>query len=173
MASSHSSRQSTPSLKSQQQQQQQQQPSSPPTLAAPIPPPVPVETHPNRAGLKARPVRHLSPDPSRLAPEDAYFTSPPRLRPGNVAAGARRDGGNTTNETARLLNRSVATPAAVAALRVPPAVPGSESNPVKDRRRDRGRRKRKGQWKKLLWVKQSCMTLEHLQSNHQGNKYTN
>lgn len=153
MASSRSSSPSTPSLKS------QQPPSSPPTLAAPVPPPVPVETHPNRAGIKSRPVRYLSPDPSRLAPEDAYFTSPPRLRPGNVAAGARRDGGSTTSETAQLLNRSVATPAAVAALRIPPAVPGLESNPVKDRRRDRGRRKRKGQWKKLLWVKQSCMTL--------------
>ncbi|EZF35857.1 phosphatidylinositol N-acetylglucosaminyltransferase subunit [Trichophyton mentagrophytes] len=167
MASSRSSRPSTPSLKS------QQPPNSPPTLVAPVPPPVPVETHPNRAGIKSRPVRHLSPDPSRLAPEDAYFTSPPRLRPGNVAAGARRDGGNTTNETARLLNRSVATPAAVAALRIPPAVPGLESNPVKDRRRDRGRRKRKGQWKKLLWVKQSYPDnytdtetfLDHLQRN--------
>ncbi|KAK2821747.1 hypothetical protein FQN49_007714 [Arthroderma sp. PD_2] len=168
MASSHPSPPSSPSLDQQQSRSQPQ--NSPPTLAAPIPPPVPVETHPNRAGLKARPVRVSSPDPSRLAPEDAYFTSPPRLRPGNVAA--RRDGGNTT-DTARLLNRSVATPAAVAALRIPPAVPRLEPKPAKDQRRDRSRRKRKGQWKKLLWVKQSYPDnytdtetfLDHLQRN--------
>ncbi|KAF3482269.1 phosphatidylinositol N-acetylglucosaminyltransferase subunit C [Arthroderma uncinatum] len=167
MASNRPSPQSSPSLGPQSRSQPQ---NSPRTLAAPIPPPVPVETHPNRAGLKARPVRVLSPDPSRLAPEDAYFTSPPRLRPGNVSGG-RRDGGNNTNDTARLLNRSVATPAAVAALRIPPAVPGLESKPARDR--NRSRRKRKGQWKKLLWVKQSYPDnytdtetfLDHLQRN--------
>ncbi|KAM5476914.1 glycosylphosphatidylinositol anchor biosynthesis [Microsporum audouinii] len=170
MASSHLSPPSSPVEP--QSKPASQPPNSPPTLAAPIPPPVPVETHPNRAGLKSRPVRYLSPDPSRLAPEDAYFTSPPRLRPGNVG-GTRGDGDNTTNDTARLLNRSVATPAALAALRIPPAVPGLESKPAKDRRRDRSRRKRKGQWKKLLWVKQSYPDnytdtetfLDHLQRN--------
>lgn len=120
-------------------------PSSPP----PIPPPVPVETHPNRAGLKPPPPQRHPPDPSRLAPEDAYYAhSPPRLRPqlDNHAANLR------------LLNGPVATPAAVAALRPPPAVPKTE--PLKEKQRSRGssrRRKRKGAWKKLLWVKQSCM----------------
>lgn len=121
------------------------QPSSPP----PIPPPVPVETHPNRAGLKPPPPQRPPPDPSRLAPEDAYHAhSPPRLRSqlDNHAANLR------------LVNGPVATPAAVAALRPPPAVPGTE--PLKEKQRSRGssrRRKRKGAWKKLLWVKQSCM----------------
>lgn len=121
--------------------------SSPP----PIPPPVPVETHPNRAGglrppLQSRP----PPDPSRLAPEDAYYPpSTARLRP------------PPTNYSGNLrtLNGNAATPASVAALRPPPAVPGSESS--LSHRKVRGtsrRRRRKGAWKKLLWVKQSCMS---------------
>ncbi|EEP75566.1 hypothetical protein UREG_00412 [Uncinocarpus reesii 1704] len=135
---------------------------------APIPPPVPVETHPNRAGLKPRPPLRPPPDPNRLAPEDAYFAhSPPRLRPLNVP-----NNHPTTNPD--LLNRVIATPAAVAALRPPPAVPGTEPKVVRELRRDRGRsRRRKRQWKKLLWVKQSFPDnytdtetfLDHLQRN--------
>ncbi|PGH13294.1 hypothetical protein AJ80_06405 [Polytolypa hystricis UAMH7299] len=152
-------------------------PSSPSSLPAsstspapaPIPPPVPVETHPNRTGLKPPPPQRPPPDPSRLAPEDAYYAhSPPRFRP-YVA-------NNNHAATLRLLNGNVATPAAVAALRPPPAVPGEEIKRVKDSRRDRAtsrRRKRKGAWKKLLWVKQTYPDnytdietfLDHLQRN--------
>ncbi|WEW57457.1 glycosylphosphatidylinositol anchor biosynthesis [Emydomyces testavorans] len=122
--------------------------------AAPIPPPVPVETHPNRAGLGIHPLLRPPPDPSRLAPEDAYFAhSPPRLRPLNVP-----NNHATTNPD--LLNRVVATPAAVAALRPPPAVPGLEPKVAREPRRDRGRsRRRKRQWKKLLWERVSPVSV--------------
>ncbi|OJD19508.1 hypothetical protein AJ78_00577 [Emergomyces pasteurianus Ep9510] len=127
---------------------------------APIPPPVPVETHPNRAGLKPPPPRRVLTDPNRLAPEDAYHThSPPRFRP------------LITNNHAANLR----LPAAVAALRPPPAVPGAEPRRVKEVRRRLGssRRRQKGVWKKLLWVKQSYPDnytdtetfLDHLQRN--------
>lgn len=110
---------------------------------AAIPPPVPVETHPNRAGLKPPPPRRVLTDPNRLAPEDAYYAhSPPRFRP------------LVTNNHAANLR----LPAAVAALRPPPAVPGAEPRRAKEARRRLGssRRRQKGAWKKLLWVKQSC-----------------
>ncbi|OAT04210.1 phosphatidylinositol glycan, class C [Blastomyces gilchristii SLH14081] len=127
---------------------------------APIPPPVPVETHPNRAGLKPPPPRRVLTDPNRLAPEDAYYAhSPPRFRP-HVA----------NNHAANLR-----LPAAVAALRPPPAVPVAEPRRVKEARRRLGssRRRSKGAWKKLLWVKQSYPDnytdtetfLDHLQRN--------
>jgi phosphatidylinositol N-acetylglucosaminyltransferase subunit C len=133
-------------------------PPSPPP--APIPPPVPVETHPNRAGLKPPPPYRSPPDPNRLAPEDAYFAhSPPRFRP-HFAANINN---HNHAATLRLLNGNVPTPAAVAALRKPPAVPVPGPEQVKaaeEARRDRGtsrrRKQKKGVWKKLLWVKQSC-----------------
>ncbi|PGH06956.1 phosphatidylinositol glycan, class C [Blastomyces parvus] len=134
--------------------------SRPAPSPAPIPPPVPVETHPNRAGLKPPPPRRVPTDPNRLAPEDAYYAhSPPRFRPHVV-----------NNHAANLR-----LPAAVAALRPPPAVPGAEPRRVKDGRRRLGssRRRSKGAWKKLLWVKQSYPDnytdtetfLDHLQRN--------
>ncbi|KAL1968106.1 hypothetical protein VTN77DRAFT_2236 [Rasamsonia byssochlamydoides] len=139
---------------------------SPPS-PAPIPPPVPVETHPNRAGgLKPPPQQRVPPDPTRLAPEHAYYAnSPPRLW--------------TQNENhpvhLRPIDNVVATPAAVAALRPPPAVPGTEPKKSEARKvRESGRRKkRKGAWKKLLWVRQSYPDnytdaetfLDHLQRN--------
>ncbi|EGC41694.1 phosphatidylinositol:UDP-GlcNAc transferase PIG-C [Histoplasma capsulatum var. duboisii H88] len=127
---------------------------------APIPPPVPVETHPNRTGLKPPPPRRVLTDPNRLAPEDAYYAhSPPRFR--SVV---------TNNHAAHLR-----LPAAVAALRPPPAVPGAEPRRAKEARRRFGSRRRrpKGAWKKLLWVKQSYPDnytdtetfLDHLQRN--------
>ncbi|ODH45731.1 hypothetical protein GX48_08197 [Paracoccidioides brasiliensis] len=127
---------------------------------APIPPPVPVETHPNRAGLKPPPSQRPPPDPNRLAPEDSNYTfSPPRLR--SVSA---------NNHAA-----SLRLPAAVAALRPPPAVPGTEPKWTGDSKRRLGssRRRPKGAWKKLLWVKQSYPDnytdtetfLDHLQRN--------
>ncbi|KAK2794380.1 hypothetical protein FQN52_008739 [Onygenales sp. PD_12] len=146
----------------------QPQSTSPAHSPAPIPPPVPVETHPNRAGgLKPPPPQRPPPDPNHLAPEDAYFAhSPPRLRP-PVA-------GNNYAASLRL-------PAAVAALRPPPAVPGAVAEQKRSREKraaraasSRGRRRRqKGAWKKLLWVKQSYPDnytdtetfLDHLQRN--------
>ncbi|GCB17970.1 phosphatidylinositol N-acetylglucosaminyltransferase GPI2 subunit [Aspergillus awamori] len=116
-------------------------PDSPP----PVPPPVPVETHPNRTvGVKPTAAQRALPDPNRLAPEDAYYTSSlPRARPTQTGY----------DESLRALNGNSGTAASVAALRPPPAVPGVGSRKVRGTSR---RRRRKGAWKKLLWVKQSC-----------------
>ena len=123
-------------------------PSPPP----PTPPPVPVETHPNRAGgLKPPLLQRVPPDPTRLAPEHAYYAqSPPRLWPQLSDSHALH---------LRPIDRIVTTPAAVAALRPPPAVPVIERKKTeaqKAREFSRGGN-RKGTWKKLLWVRQSCM----------------
>lgn len=116
-----------------------------PPLPPPIPPPVPVETHPNRAGGLKPPIQpRVVPDPNRLAPEDAYYApSIPRSRPPPT----NYDG------NLRTLNGNVSASAAVAALRPPPAVPGADLRKARGTSR---RRRRKGAWKKLLWVKQSC-----------------
>ncbi|KAB8070769.1 phosphatidylinositol N-acetylglucosaminyltransferase-domain-containing protein [Aspergillus leporis] len=136
-------------------------PDSPP----PIPPPVPVETHPNRAvGSKPLGQQRTLPDPTRLAPEDAYY-SPALVRMRTAPA--------SYDETLRGLNGSTGTAASVAALRPPHAVLD---------RKLRGtsrRRKRKGAWKKLLWVKQSYPDnytdtetfLDHLQRNPRVRPY--
>ncbi|KAL2867038.1 phosphatidylinositol N-acetylglucosaminyltransferase [Aspergillus lucknowensis] len=143
-------------------------PDSPP----PVPPPVPVETHPNRAGgLKPPPEHRALPDPTRLAPEDAYYSSSLlRGRPGNT----------NYEEQLRPLSANTATAVSVAALRPPPAVPGAAAR--KENRKLRGtgvRRRRKGAWKKLLWVKQSYPDnytdtetfLDHLQRNPRVRPY--
>ncbi|RAH65164.1 phosphatidylinositol N-acetylglucosaminyltransferase [Aspergillus aculeatinus CBS 121060] len=132
----------------------------------PVPPPVPVETHPNRSvGLKEQ---RALPDPTRLAPEDAYYTSSlPRARPTSAHF----------DSSMRVLN-----PNAVAALRSPPAVPGAGGGGRKEVQKLRGtsrRRRRKGAWKKLLWVKQSYPDnytdtetfLDHLQRNPRVRPY--
>jgi phosphatidylinositol glycan class C protein len=74
-------------------------------------------------------------DPSRLAPEDAYYAnSPPRRQ---------RDRSETTG--AQILGVDGVVPDSVL---------------IRQRREKEGRRsgsrKRKGAWKKLLWVRQSC-----------------
>ncbi|KAF7587759.1 hypothetical protein BBP40_006804 [Aspergillus hancockii] len=130
-------------------------PDSPP----PVPPPVPVETHPYRAvGSKPPGQQRTLPDPTRLAPEDAYY-SPALLRTRTAPA--------SYDETLRELNGSTGTAASMAALR-----------PRKLRGTSR-RRKRKGAWKKLLWVKQSYPDnytdtetfLDHLQRNPRVRPY--
>lgn len=121
-----------------------------PASPSSVPPPVPVETHPNRAcGSKQQ---RALPDPNRLAPEDAYYGSSPTRS---------RTAPDDYDESLEPLSGDVPTPAAVAALRPLPAVPSADPN-HKDARKVRGagrRRKRKGAWKKLLWVKQSCACL--------------
>ncbi|RAH84758.1 phosphatidylinositol N-acetylglucosaminyltransferase [Aspergillus japonicus CBS 114.51] len=131
----------------------------------PVPPPVPVDTHPNRSvGLKEQ---RALPDPTRLAPEDAYYTSSlPRARPTSAHF----------DDSMRVLN-----PNAVAALRSPPAVPGAGGGrkEVQKLRGSSRRRRRKGAWKKLLWVKQSYPDnytdtetfLDHLQRNPRVRPY--
>lgn len=125
---------------------------------AAVPPPVPVATHPNRGALKPPTPQRPPSDPNRLAPEDAYYAhSPPRLRP---LVEDRVAGPGVINNSSAAANAAVAAlrPAA-AALRPPPAIPVLGK---KKRDKERGRsasRRRKGAhvWKKLLWVKQSCM----------------
>ena len=123
-------------------------PASPPPLSdspPPVPPPVPVETHPYRAvGPYAPAHQRALPDPTRLAPEDAYY-SQSLTRTRSAGDG---DGDGDYDDSVGVLN------GAAAALRpLPAAAPGR-----KDPRKARGtsRRRRKGAWKKLLWVKQSC-----------------
>lgn len=134
-------------------------PSPAPSL---IPPPVPVETHPNRG--KPQIVRGLS-DPSRLAPEDAYKPfSPPRLRPVHEISGS----------AAASLAAAALRPA-VASLRAPPAIPPVAARLAEEKRRAASRRRKQPHvWKKLLWIKQHGFPdnytdtetfLDHLQRN--------
>lgn len=115
---------------------------------SPTPPPIPVDTHPNRTPGSKPPEQERIPDPNRLAPEDAYFaTSLSRARSAPV----------NYDESLRSLNSD----GTVSTLRPPRGVLGADPN-RKDVRKLGGagaRRRRKGAWKKLLWVKQSCMFL--------------
>ena len=102
----------------------------------PFPPPIPVDTHPNRAPESPELERAL-PDPNRLAPEDAYFANPllrARSAPSNYQDNIRSLNGDSSVHIG-----------SAAALRKKLGGAGR-------------RRKRKGAWKKLLWVKQSCMS---------------
>ncbi|KAL4906811.1 hypothetical protein BDW74DRAFT_166946 [Aspergillus multicolor] len=144
-------------------------PDSPPP---PVPPPVPVETHPNRTGGPKPPSgeHRALPDPTRLAPEDAYY-SPSLLR--------SRPGSSNYEDPIRPLDGTAATAASVAALRPPPAVPGAVARKDNRKLRTGARKKRKGAWKKLLWVKQSYPDnytdtetfLDHLQRNPRVRPY--
>jgi phosphatidylinositol glycan class C protein len=126
-------------------------PSLPDSHPPPVPPPVPVETHPNRTGGLKPPSaeQRALPDPTRLAPEDAYY-APSLLR--------NRPGSSNHEDPIRSLSgtAAAATAASVAALRPPPAVPGAVTRKENRKPRTGARKKRKGAWKKLLWVKQSC-----------------
>jgi len=109
---------------------------SPPSLDR-FPPPIPVDTHPNRVpGSKSPELERPLPDPNRLAPEDAYFSP---------ALSRARSAPTNYDESLRSLNGDSASHiGSAAALRK--KLGGAPR-----------RRKRKGAWKKLLWVKQSCM----------------
>ena len=116
-------------------------------IPSPIPPPIPVETHPNRI----KPVQPRSPDPDRLAPEDAL--TPPRLRPIVPSL----DGSVLSSTSAAARAAAAALRPAVASLRQPPAIPPIAARLEQERRAARAARKRSRQphvWKKLLWVKQ-------------------
>ncbi|KAL4897531.1 phosphatidylinositol N-acetylglucosaminyltransferase-domain-containing protein [Aspergillus ambiguus] len=136
-------------------------PESPP----PVPPPVPVETHPNRAvGFKPPPGEQRAlPDPTRLAPEDAYYSH---------AVSRTRSSPATYDESVQTLNGNTGTAASVAALHPHPV-------PARKVRGTSRRRRRKGAWKKLLWVKQSYPDnytdtetfLDHLQRNPRVRPY--
>ncbi|KAJ5624386.1 hypothetical protein N7510_000695 [Penicillium lagena] len=142
---------------------------SPPPSLSPFPPPIPVDTHPNRSNPPE--LERTLPDPNRLAPEDAYFAhSISRIR----SAPAHYE------DSFRALNGD-ATATGIAALRPETALLGANPN-HKDIRRLRGtsgRRRRKGAWKKLLWVKQSYPDnytdtetfLDHLQRNPRVRPY--
>ena len=101
--------------------------------------PVPPQTQPERASSLS--------DPNRLAPEDAFLAhSPPRrLRQSNIADGPAALNGLTAKD----LHKG-------GLIR---AVNGTHRRKDKDRGRS-GSRRRKGVWKKLLWVKQSCKPLK-------------
>ncbi|KAJ5335086.1 Phosphatidylinositol N-acetylglucosaminyltransferase [Penicillium brevicompactum] len=117
-----------------------------------------IDTHPNRDGSKSpEHERHL-PDPDRLAPEDAYFApalSRVRSAPANYEESLRSMNGENTSHIG-----------SAAALRK--KLGGAPR-----------RRKRKGAWKKLLWVKQSYPDnytdtetfLDHLQRNPRVRPY--
>ena len=80
-------------------------------------------------------------DPSRLAPEDAFYAhSPPRRQRAHTPLGM--NGAVDSVDALPVQGRLLA---------------GIEAR--RKRERDRGRsgsRRRKGAWKKLLWVKQAC-----------------
>lgn len=123
----------------------------------PIPPPVLDESHPNRVGgsrSHSPGEQRALPDPNRLAPEDAYYA--PSLLKARAAAAAKT---NRDDSLRTLKDNGNGNSAALTPWRPLSAVPKPDAE--KDVRSMRGtsrrRRRRKGAWKKLLWVKQSCM----------------
>lgn len=149
---------------------------------SPIPPPVPVETHPNRI----RPSGHFhSPDPSRLAPEDAL--TPPRLQPIASLDGSVVSLPSAAARAAAVASRPTAPDqlrSSVAALRQPPAIPPVAARLEQERRAARAARRRARHqpqvWKKLLWIKHKgypdnytdpTTFLEHLQWNPKFRPY--
>ncbi|KAJ5116302.1 hypothetical protein N7456_000650 [Penicillium angulare] len=133
---------------------------SPPSSHSSIPPPIPVDTHPNRA---QPPELDRIPDPNRLAPEDAYFA--PSL------ARARSAPLNYDDSLRSLSSDGT--------LRPPRGVLDSGRKEPRKLGSTGGRRRRKGAWKKLLWVKQSYPDnytdtetfLDHLQRNPRVRPY--
>jgi len=134
-----------------------------PTSPSPVPPPVPVETHPNRAALKRPESGRPTSDSSLLAAEDAYKTySPPRLGPlpEVKSIGVSSLDGSLHSSQAASAAAAALRPA-VASLRPPPAIPVS-ARPEQDKKRWSASHKRRqpGGWKKLLWIRQPCMSFD-------------
>lgn len=129
-----------------------------------VPPPLPLDTHPNRGAF--RPPSRTSTDPSRLAPEDAYkYISPPRLRPLHEITGL-----DPTSASAA----AAALRPAVASLRAPPAIPPDAAKLEQERKRNLSRRRRRPKiFKKLLWIRSdfpdnytdATAFLDHLERN--------
>lgn len=151
-------------------------PSSPSSLSAsvtsprplsPVPPPVPVETHPNRGALK-RPSTGRAPSESGLlAPEAAYKTySPPRLRPLSELKSGGVSSLNGTLHTSQAASAAAAAlRPAVASLRPPPAIPSSARLEQDKRRKSANRKAHQPRgWKKLLWIHQPCKICQYAAS---------
>ncbi len=149
-------------------------PSSPPPVTSarplsPVPPPVPVETHPNRGALKRPSPGRTPSEPGFLAPKDAYKTySPPRLRPLTELKSGGVTSLNGTLHTSHAASAAAAAlRPAVASLRPPPAIPSSARLEQDKKRKSASR---KGQqprgWKKLLWIHQPCMICQCTVSRH-------
>ena len=124
--------------------------SMPSLLGSPpsIPPSFPVESSPSEQHQHQQQQQRPFPDPNRLAPEDAYYAQTVKAR-AVAAAAATATTANYDGSLPTLKGNQSA--AAVTALRLPNADGGRK---VRDT--SRRRRRRKGAWKKLLWVKQSC-----------------
>lgn len=141
------------------------------TTPSPVPPPVPVATHPIRGAFKTTPHRPI-PEPNRLAPQDAFYAqSPPRLRPLTEIKPVALNASAAANAAAAALRP------AVASLRPPPAIPTI----AQQEKKKRSLRRRRGPpvWKKLLWVKQAYPDnytdtetfLKHLERNPRFRPY--
>ncbi|KAL9616834.1 MAG: hypothetical protein Q9160_008324 [Pyrenula sp. 1 TL-2023] len=143
-----------------------------PVTPSPVPPPVPVATHPNRGAFKPPTSTN-----NLLSPEDAYYAgSPPRLRP----LTDHKPGFQSLNGSAAANAAAAALRPAVASLRPPPAIPTqARIEQEKRKRRSASRRRQAKTWKKLLWVKQTYPDnytdeetfLDHLQRNPRFRPY--
>lgn len=119
-----------------------------------VPPPYPVETSSSEHQQQQQQQQQRPfPDPNRLAPEDAYCAQSLKARAATATSTATSTATANYDGSLRTLKGNQSA-AAVAALRLPNADGGRK---VRDT--SRRRRRRKGAWKKLLWVKQSCTFL--------------
>lgn len=131
-----------------------------PAAVSPVPPPVPVETHPNRGALKRPGLGQLPSESDLLAPGDSYKTySPSRLRPLPEGKSTGLSGLNGTLHSSQAASAAAAAlRPAVASLRPPPAIPTFARLEQDKKRRSASRKRRQpGGWKKLLWIRQPCM----------------
>lgn len=142
--------------------------SSSPPLTPSLPPPVPVDTHPNRS------TGPRNADPGQVAAKrndipslNGYKAQPNRTGPTRSPSvgsewadtSTQRSGKQRTTKDAAAAAASALRPA-VASLRHPPAVPivGRLERERKRRSASQKRRPATG-WKKLLWIQQPCKTL--------------
>lgn len=123
----------------------------PPSTLSPIPTPIPVDAYSYRVSASKSPEERI-PDPDRLAPEDAYFaTSLTRARTAPVSYVDNLSSLSSDGTAVTTLQH--------------PRGPLAADPGRKDMRKLGGagsRRRRKGAWKKLLWVKQSCTDMTRL-----------